>query len=302
MKLTPLIAAAALALTVFTRPASAGYDKDDVLEDLTSALYNVAMPMDPARGTPRIDQQFGGSTSECVKLAELAIEKGAAKDKVATYAWVPGATKRAQAHGDRTHEVDPAGAKAYCLSLRSKYALDILRANKSWFEYARRAIAEKSGSHIKLAKATATDCLELTGYALENNAPETEVYPGDALSGFKDTWCKPLAEAAGILADEVAAAEAAKVAPYKKVLKAGKLKIFIDEDLVDLMVFGKGEKRLKTPKDFANASLWFVILGKKGPDGKDWWILRRYQFKGDKFVKKTEKEGKGSYPPKSAYR
>ena len=299
MKLTTILAAAALAITVNARPASAGYDKEDVLEDLQNAMYRVSIAVRPP--VQSISEGLVGSTGECIELADLAIEKGGASDKVAVHEWVTGSTKRAEPFADRTHEIDPAGARAFCQALRQEHALPLLRGNKFWFDHAREAVEKKDGDFIKLAKHWAGTCLELAGHALASNPPDTDV-GGTRLADIKTAWCKPLADAAGILESEINAAEAAKLAPYKKVLKGGKLKTFVDDDLVDIKVFGKGGTLLDSPRALAKASLWFVVLGKKGPDGKDWWILRRYQFKGDKFVKVTEKDGKGSWPPKSAYR
>jgi len=93
-----------------------------------------------------------------------------------------------------------------------------------------------------------------------------------------------------------------KLAPYRKVLKGDRIKTFVDQQMIDDDIYGKGGSQLGSPEALARAPLWFVVMSRDGDDGFTYWTLRRFQFKGDRLVKTSEDSGRGVQPPSSRYR
>jgi hypothetical protein len=99
------------------------------------------------------------------------------------------------------------------------------------------------------------------------------------------------------------AAKGADEAPYRKALKADKLRIAL-ANLGD-QFYGPKRKELKTPADMAKAGVWFrhVWYSDRGCNrGVDIvHIVERYQFKGHALAKESSKNFCGK-PPASAYK
>jgi hypothetical protein len=103
-------------------------------------------------------------------------------------------------------------------------------------------------------------------------------------------------------AKEYLEAQAADEAPYRKVLKGGKLKAAL-EDLLDKEVLGKGGKELSIPQ-MAKAKIWFHLKWYDeqscGDGSQIVYAVERYTFTADDYDA-TQKEYCG-VPPKSAYK
>lgn len=111
-----------------------------------------------------------------------------------------------------------------------------------------------------------------------------------AMAEAKVKVCEPLAKTAASFAKDVGAARKAAyekaAAPYKKVgITGDRLALLVDH--VDYAMYAVGGAELRTPTQLKNAKVIFELLG-PGTDGM--YILRRYQFSGDKLVATTSRE------------
>jgi hypothetical protein len=121
-----------------------------------------------------------------------------------------------------------------------------------------------------------------------------------------DQLCKLLDDTMREKSEEWAAAqkaaEEALLGPFRKALKGDKISIFESRYMVELDVYTKGAYAIEKPKEFAKASLWFIVLNREGDDGRTWWVLRRFAFKGNKLVKESETTGLGDMPADKHFR
>jgi hypothetical protein len=101
----------------------------------------------------------------------------------------------------------------------------------------------------------------------------------------------------------IKAALDAKLAPYKKVLRGDKYKTFYNFSMYDRYVYTKKKRLLKTPRAFKRASVWFQEMTyTHNCRVRVCWRLRRFQFKGNRLRRTTEKTGTGNTVPTSKYR
>ncbi|MFH2005018.1 MAG: hypothetical protein ABI333_00395 [bacterium] len=101
----------------------------------------------------------------------------------------------------------------------------------------------------------------------------------------------------------IKAALEAKLAPYKKVLRGDKFKTFRDYSMYDRYVYTRGRRRLTSPRAFHRASVWFQELTfTHNCPVRVCWRLRRFQFRGNRLRRTTEKTGRGSNVPTSKFR
>jgi hypothetical protein len=100
--------------------------------------------------------------------------------------------------------------------------------------------------------------------------------------------------------DAVKAADAAKRAPFAKVLSGDKLRIFDEEFGVSIVNVGRNGKVLYTPAEYAAADLW-ARTGSRSDTVPPQWSVTIYRFNGTKLVSQERKTGFGSSAPSSAY-
>jgi hypothetical protein len=180
-----------------------------------------------------------------------------------------------------------------------------------WEEIALMAVTETPKLHAggDYDKRYFTGCVQAyekmikAGISPSETVQEREVPDGSrgkvmwsgSIEDLRKKWCDAGVSKAG-------AVKSAEDEPYRKVLKADKLRLALDQR--SFLIAGGAET--SDPKKLAAATVWFVDLSRVDPgkptcSGKDIHTVRRHQFDAaHKLVKTTEKEYCGS-PPKSAF-
>lgn len=133
-------------------------------------------------------------------------------------------------------------------------------------------VIEYSGSKVKLGEADAKVC-----------------------TAFENRFTARRAE----IRAKAEAERQAKLAPYKKVLKRDKWKLYEKYGL-DTWFQGRGGAKLKTPADHRKAKKWFLTsVGRDRRNGLKTWRLTIFVFRGHKLRKTQVKEGYGNVPSKA---
>jgi hypothetical protein len=152
----------------------------------------------------------------------------------------------------------------------------------------------------------AKDCNKAVDAAIADSVPgeiAIEVSSNKIkISEIKARVCAPLEKLATEVRVKAKAEEAAKFAPYTKVLGGDKLKVFNNTYRGGTNVYGPGGKLLRALGDFVKASVWFTYgVNRDGVQPR--WSTDRYAFKGMKQRGHvTHQNGWADTPPSSAYR
>lgn len=121
-----------------------------------------------------------------------------------------------------------------------------------------------------------------------------------AISEAAELGCKPLLAAIAEVKGGVESAEAARFAPYRKVLKRDKIRVFIDSKMISFRVYGQNGIELATPAQLAKSRVWFEHL-RSGSSKR--WAMKRFQFNRKHVLISTRRiNGPGRTPPSRAYR
>jgi hypothetical protein len=163
-----------------------------------------------------------------------------------------------------------------------------------WADMARAEVKEQTGAR---GAPYFKNCLSTYDDAIKAGIPPTEPVTAynfnDTMQAIRDKWCAPaMAEAQG--------AQAAAEAPYRKVLKNDKLKLWL-KDTSYIMLAGNPKV---TPARLAAARVWFEDATPERfcSNGAQVHTLYRFQFDANhKLVKSSEKTYCG-HPPASAWR
>ena len=154
-------------------------------------------------------------------------------------------------------------------------------------------------------------CTQAVKDGLERGvSPKAKIDLGDGrsvtLGDAEAKVCKALGDAIGgakeAIAARLKAVRDAALVPYKKVLKADKIRLIDDGGFFEIEVLGAGGTVLGTPEKLAKAAVWFIVSTRDESDGYTHWISVRYQFSGHKLKKTTESQGKGDWPPSKTFR
>jgi hypothetical protein len=256
----------------------------------------------------------------CLEAIDAA-RKGGAKPQhlVRTDFPLPGAVKLAPPGGGPRIEHAPlSSVEALCQeklgALVAKDAVDKLVAAQRKIDLIATG-KELDEADIALLTGPANDCATAVAHALG-----ALKVPGSTVLKVNDKVTVTLATARAEVCDKltgetarvkaawqarIEAARRAKLEPFKAVMKGDKARIIEEEYFYENSAWTRGGAEITEPAEFKKASVWFKVMSHDGDDGKTLWTLRRYEFRGDKLRKTTEKTMKtrqGQEPPAKAYR
>ncbi len=302
-----VIASALLAATVTPAAAGAGAEQIAAVEGCLPGIW----------GEPRryLDQVYAerdlDKARKCAAAAKAVLDAGGASAEVR----VPDKIKIPivrEASGSYYARIDKVSAYAAGYHDRTRIAairseLEYAQETDAWYD----TLEEVGEDEMHRLEGAAANCVKAVdrGAALGLGAAVPVELARSLVVPFGELKAKVCAPVQGLAVEVRKSIEAAakaeiekKVAPYRKLLAGEKLATFIEREMYDLSIYGKGGALLQTPEDFKKASLWFQVLGRTDDLGREWWTLRRFQFKGNKLVKVTEDTGPGSMPPSARYR
>jgi hypothetical protein len=147
-------------------------------------------------------------------------------------------------------------------------------------------------------------CIQAVKRARAAGAPDSAVF---TVKKLQLTVATAAAKGCGVALPVIAAAKkgvaagkTARFAPYRKVLRGGKWKVFISRKMINFRVYGRRGKELSTPRALARSSVWFEHLN---TGTRRRWAMRRYKFnRHNRLVSERRITGRGTYPPSRAYR
>ena len=157
-------------------------------------------------------------------------------------------------------------------------------------------LAMQSGTNYRSGADFYRMCLKSYDDAIKAGTSPTERVADRTIGGVQWTgsiedlrkkWCEAGASMASSQTSE-------KEAPFRKALKADKLKIALTYG----SVFLPGKLGTANPQKMAAASVWFLDLSppQNCPNGSQVHTVRRYQFDGDQLVKTTHHDYCGAAP------
>lgn len=304
------IAFALASAAAATAPASAGDATHDALVEAVGKAEAWLNYIDLAKlGSERDLDSAIERSKECVDASARAIGGGVAK-----MTWIRVDDNRA--YQDRKQEQPPSHGVTYfarlgevsarCIAVHGKarlipaiWELDAALARVD----AIRKSGKPDSSDAVLAEMAYRDCVGGVDRSLALGAAPTDVIEVRGLSlqlkDVKQSGCGLVKKVQEESANAAEAAEEAKFAPYKKVLRKDKWHVFFDHKMISFRVYGRSGKELRAPKDLAGAHVWFEILDS---GSRYHWAMRRFQFRKNKLVSTKKITGKGPQPPSRAFR
>jgi len=185
------------------------------------------------------------------------------------------------------------------------------RERPSWKKADRSVLIPAIGGANSLVDAS-KHCNQPIGLAIAQGLPKTTPVDTQAagrilLAQLKAKLCVPLATRAPPLVKAANAGleawEKRVMAPYKRLLRRDKLRLAGKYVLGDEEFYGRGKRRLRTPRDFRRARVWFQEFSyKNGCALRVCWNVVRMRFRGHRLVGTTNRRGYGAYPPRRAFR
>lgn len=127
------------------------------------------------------------------------------------------------------------------------------------------------------------------------------------LGEANDTICLGLARAVAKAKQDIATAHAralaAKLRPFKRRLRGGKWRLFASKGLIQHVghMYTRRRRRLRTPRDYARASLWCVAATTREKLVPQWEVTC-YRFHGNKYEGTHRDSGNGASAPTPAFR
>lgn len=185
------------------------------------------------------------------------------------------------------------------------------REKSGWTKLERKAIG-KLDMKVTVLRTRVSRCAAPIHLALAQKLPATTPvdthYAGRIpLGQLEAKVCKPINQRIAALDKAVQTAftvwKARKMAPFKKVLRGDKLRLVDQRELFDMVVYGRHKRRLRTPRSFRRARVWFFVSTyENGCAVKVCWNVQRLRFRGHRLVRTTHRRGYGAYPPRRAFR
>ena len=252
--------------------------------------------------------------SGCLKAVANAKQQGVSTSHMVTaYSEFPNARKTTKAPREWLATINQ--VEAHCHKMHRQVSMSVAQAPLEEAERqlaAFRKLKEFQESDMHAVIAPLDKCRAGVARATEAGVPADTVFHLNGrtkvtLANARQQICEPLLASMQTIQTALKGQKKAKLAkrlaPYRKVLKGDKRRIFEHGfTMLDLTVWGKKRVRLKTPKQFARATLWFQVLNHRDKLGRAMWKLRRHAFRGNRLKATTEKVGRGYTPPTSAFR